>query len=92
MKNKFESVFDAIAESREKAVNMKLRAQLMHEIIDRIDKNGWKQAEAAKKLGVTQPRISDLQRGKMSKFSLDMLVNMLASVGEDIEIKLKKAA
>ena len=88
MSNKFKSVFDAIADTREEALNMKLRAQLMNEIIAQIEKKGWKQGEAAEKLGVTQPRISDLQRGKMSKFSLDML----ASIGEEVEIKIIKEA
>ena len=92
MSNKFKSVFDAIADTREEALNMKLRAQLMNEILAKIEKKGWKQGVAAEKLGVTQPRISDLQRGKMSKFSLDMLVNMLASIGEKVEIKIIKDA
>lgn len=92
MSNKFKSVFDAIADTPEQALNMKLRAQLMNKIIDKIEKKGWKQGEAAKRLGVTQPRISDLQRGMMSKFSLDMLVNMLASIGDEVEIKIKEVA
>ena len=92
MNNKFKSVFDAIADTPEEALNMKLRVQLMHKIISKIEKKGWTQAIAAKKLGVTQPRISDLQRGKMSKFSLDMLVNMLASIGDEVEIKIKEVA
>ena len=92
MSNKFKSVFDAIADTPEEALNMKLRAQLMNKIINKIEKKGWKQAEAAKLLGVTQPRISDLQRGMMSKFSLDMLVNMLASIGDEVEIKIKEVA
>ena len=92
MSNKFKSVFDAIADTPQEALNMKLRAQLMNEIIRKIEKKGWSQATSAKKLGVTQPRISDLKRGKMSKFSLDMLVNMLAAIGDEVEIKIKKAA
>ena len=71
---------------------MKLRAQLMNQINNKIEKNGWKQGEAAKRPGVTQPRISDLQRGMMSKFSLDMLVNMLAAIGDEVEIKIKEVA
>jgi predicted XRE-type DNA-binding protein len=92
MSNKFKSVFDAIADTREEALNMKLRAQLMNEIIGKIEKKGWQQGEAAKKLGITQPRISDLQRGKMSKFSLNMLVNMLASIGDEVVIKITNDA
>ncbi len=92
MNNTFKSVFDAIADTREEALNMKLRAQLMNEIINKIKIKGWKQAEAARKLGVTQPRVSDLQRGKMSKFSLDMLVNMLSAIGDEVVIKIKDVA
>ncbi|MCU7800875.1 MAG: XRE family transcriptional regulator [gamma proteobacterium symbiont of Lucinoma myriamae] len=92
MSNKFKSVFDAIADTPEEALNMKLRAQLMNKIISKIEKKGWSQTTAAEKLGVTQPRVSDLQRGKMSKFSLDMLVNMLASIGDEVEIRIKEAA
>jgi len=78
--------------TRQEALNMKLRATLMIQLTKVIKDNGWKQEKAAKKLGVTQPRISDLQRGKIDLFSLDMLVNMLASIGEEVEIKIKDAA
>ena len=49
---------------------------------------GLTQTEAAKLLGITQPRVSDLLRGKLSKFSLDALVNMLASLGKDVTLKV----
>lgn len=50
------------------------------------------QAQAAKRFGVTQPRINDLLRGKIDKFSLDALVNMLATAGMRVELRVKKAA
>ncbi len=75
----------------QEALNMKLRSELMMQIRQAIEVNGWTQKKAAKKLGVTQPRISDLFRGKIDLFSLDMLVNMLASMGKKVEIKIKAA-
>jgi len=91
MEQSFKSVFDAIADTPQQALNMKLRAELMNQIIQQIEEHHWTQKEAAKQLGVTQPRISDLLRGKMSLFSLDTLVNMLAAMGKDIEIHIKAA-
>jgi predicted XRE-type DNA-binding protein len=49
---------------------------------------GWTQKKTAQRLGITQPRVSDLLRGKLSKFSLDALVNMLARLGSEIELKV----
>ena len=88
MTDKFESVFDAIADSPEEALNMKLRASLIREIRAKVKDAGWKQTETAHQLGITQPRVSDLLRGKLSKFSLDALVNMLARLGSTIKLKV----
>jgi len=88
MVEKFESVFDAIAASPEEALNMKLRAGMVREIRSKIKAAGWTQIEAAKQLGISQPRVSDLLSGKLSKFSLDALVNMLAALGSDIKLKV----
>ena len=88
MTDKFESVFDAIADSPEEALNMKLRASLIREIRAKVKDAGWKQTETEHQLGITQPRVSDLLRGKLSKFSLDALVNMLARLGSTIKLKV----
>lgn len=88
---RFKSVFDAIADTQEEAMNMKLRAHLIDTLRARIESEGWTQAEAADRLGVTQPRISDLRRGKMHLFSLDKLVNMLGALGQEVEITVKAA-
>ena len=88
MSEKFESVFDAIADSPEEALNMKLRASLMHVIRTKVEAAGWTQVEAARQLGITQPRVSDLLRGKLSKFSLDALVNILAGLGSDVKLRV----
>ena len=88
MADKFESVFDAIAESPEEALNMKLRASLIREIRAKVTDAGWTQTETAYQLGITQPRVSDLLRGKLSKFSLDALVNMVASLGSNVKLRV----
>lgn len=91
MGQRYHNVWDAIMDTPQEALNMKLRSELMMQIRQAIEVNGWTQKKAAKQLGVTQPRISDLSRGKIDLFSLDMLVNMLASMGEEVEIKIKAA-
>ena len=73
-----------------KAQNLIVRAELMSQI--RRAAKGLTQAEAARKFGVTQPRINDLLRGKIDKFSLDALVNMLGKGGLRVEIQVRKAA
>jgi len=85
---KYESAFDALAESPSEALNLKLRARLMHEIRDRMSANNWTQAETANHLGISQPRVSDLVNGKISRFSLDSLVNMLAALGGDVQLEV----
>ena len=93
MTNKaFDSVWDAIEDDSAAAENMKLRAALMIALKDHIAAEGLSQARAAKLFGVTQPRVSDLMRGKINLFSLDMLVNMVAAAGLHVEIQVAKAA
>ena len=88
----FASIWDAIEDTPAEAENMKLRSALMMALEDHIQRRGWTQAEAARHLGLTQPRISDLCRGKINLFSLDMLVNMVAAAGLHIEVKVAEAA
>lgn len=84
------NVFRDLGFPQPEAENLLLRAQLMSEI--REAARGMTQSEAAKQLGVTQPRVNDLLRGKIDKFSLDALVNMLAKAGMRVEMRVKKAA
>ena len=90
--SRFANVWDAIEDTPGEAAHMKARSELMMAITEHIRKNGLTQAEAAKLLGVTQPRVSDLTRGKIDLFSIDTLVQMLASAGMRVEMKLKKVA
>jgi predicted XRE-type DNA-binding protein len=87
----FATAWGAVAETPEEAVVLKARADLMIALTDHIKAQGWTQAEAAKHLGVTQPRISDLMRGKYNLFGLDHLATMLARAGRQVEIRVKKA-
>ena len=90
--DQFNSVWDAIEDTPEQAENMRLRADLMHTLGQHIQDNGWSQTDAASRLGVTQPRISDLMRGKISLFSLESLIRMAVSAGLHVSIKIEKAA
>ncbi|WP_191555616.1 helix-turn-helix domain-containing protein [Brevundimonas aurantiaca] len=89
---RFPSVWDAISETPAEAENMKLRASLMRALKDHIERESLSQLQAAKLFGVTQPRVSDLVRGKIDVFSLDTLVNMLAAAGLHVEVQVAKAA
>jgi predicted XRE-type DNA-binding protein len=89
-KKRFKSVWDAIENTPGEAANMKTRSALMMVISGHITQHRWSQAEAATALGVTQPRISDLMRGKVQLFSIDTLVNMLAGAGFRIEMNVTK--
>ena len=88
----FASVWDAIESTPAKAANMKLRSSLITALEGHIRGQGWTQAEAARRLGVTQPRVSDLLRAKIHLFGLDTLVNMVSAAGLQLEIRLSEAA
>lgn len=83
------NVFRDLGFSREEAQNLRQRSELMIALTDLIERRRWTQALAAKALGVTQPRISDLKRGKLARFSLDMLVQMLNRAGAEVTISVK---
>ncbi|MFO1125896.1 MAG: helix-turn-helix domain-containing protein [Methylocystis sp.] len=89
---RFNSVWDAIEDTPEEAENMKLRSTLMLALKDHISRTGLSQSQAAKLFGVTQPRISDLMRGKVNLFGLDALVNMAAAAGLHVELHVRDAA
>jgi len=89
---KFSSVWDAIEDTPEEAENMKLRSGLMMALKAHLARTGLSQSQAAKLFGVTQPRISDLMRGKINLFGLDALVNMAAAAGMHVEMRVLEAA
>lgn len=87
----FASVWDAIEDTPSEAENMKLRSGLMMALEEHISGQGWSQTEAASRLGVTQPPVLDLLRGKIDLFGLDALVNMAVAVGLHVDIRVSKA-
>jgi predicted XRE-type DNA-binding protein len=89
---RFDSVWDALENAPAEAANMKARAGLMIDIRDAVD--GWhlSQAEAATRLGVTQPRINDLLRGRIDKFSLDALMILATQAGLTVEWRVGQPA
>jgi len=88
----FNSVWDALSDTVQEAENLKLRSALLYAIRKTIEEWNLSQEQAAKRLGLTRPRTNDLLRGKLSKFSLDALVNIAANAQLHVELTLKKAA
>jgi predicted XRE-type DNA-binding protein len=87
----YATVWDAISDTPEEAANLQARAQLMHQITELLKSKGWKQTEAAQHCGVTQPRLNDLLRGRISRFSLDALVNIATALGQRVKIQIEAA-
>jgi len=92
MKTLHEDIFKAIEDDPAVAENLRLRAQMMALLRDTIKARGLTQTAAAELFGVSQPRISDLIRGKIERFKIDMLVNMLARAGIFLELEIRRAA
>ena len=78
------NVFDDLGFDSAEAANLKIRAVLMQAVEEELVKKNMTQTQAAKFLGISQPRISDLYRGKMHLFTIDILVNMLAKLGKPV--------
>jgi predicted XRE-type DNA-binding protein len=89
---RFDSVWDALENSPAKAANMKARADIMIAIRGAVDAWGITQTAAAKRLGVTQPRMNDLLRGRIDKFSLDALMNLAAPAGLTVKWRVVRSA
>ncbi|KTC87034.1 helix-turn-helix domain-containing protein [Legionella brunensis] len=87
----FDNVWDAIVDIAGESANMQAKAELMRQIVAIVKKNGWKQVEAAQHCGITQPRLNDMLRGRISRFSLDALVNIAAAIGQRVHIELEAA-
>lgn len=87
----YDSIWDALADTEEQAANLRARADLMRQISAILKAREWTQAAAARHCGVTQPRINDLMRGRVSRFSLDALVNIATALGHRVHIELEAA-
>ena len=86
------NVFRDLGFAPEEATNLKLRSDLMIRVRKVIDERGLTQSQAAKLFGVTQPRISDLVRGKIDRFSIDTLIAMPGHAGVRVQIVLGRSS
>jgi len=86
------NVFTDLGFDPGEAEHLRIRADLMIELSRFIAAHGLTQANAARKFGVTQPRISDLVRGKIDRFSIDTLVTMLGHAGMRVTVSTRKRA
>ena len=87
----YASVWDALADTPEQAANLRTRAELMQQIAAIVKDSKWTQVEAAAQCGITQPRMNDLLRGRVSRFSLDALVNVATAIGRRVHLELEVA-
>src|SRR6188472_671808 len=88
----FENVWDALEDTPAEAANMTMRSNLLIAIEQRVRSWNVTQAEAAERLGITQPRLSDLLRGRIANFSLDALINLAAQAGLTVRLDIAEAA
>jgi len=89
---RYSSVWDALEDTPEAAENMKIRSTLLLALQDYVSGLGVTQVEAAQQLGITQPRLNDRLQGRIDKFSLDALVNLLYKAGMRLAVEVKRAA
>jgi predicted XRE-type DNA-binding protein len=85
-------VFRDIGFSAAEAANLRLRADLALRVRQYVERSGVTQSQAARAFGVRQPRLNALLRGRLDEFSIDALVNMLANIGERVELRVRRAA
>jgi predicted XRE-type DNA-binding protein len=88
----YADVFDALCDTPAEAANMKARADLLAVLVEHVKSWSLPQEAAAARLGITRPRLNDLLRGKLGKFSLDALVNLATAAGLTLEIRVASAA
>lgn len=90
MKEAYNNIWDVIEPNAKAAASLRIRADLMNVIIENIRARGYSQSNAAKILGITQPRVSNLMNGRIDLFSTDMLVDMLADLDLKVDVKVTK--
>ena len=86
------NVFTDLGFPPEEAAILAMRADLMAQLRLTVEKRNWTQVEAAKVLGISQSRVSDLMRGKWDKFSLDMLIEIAAKADLKVRMQITKVA
>lgn len=88
----FDNVWDALEDTPAEAANMSMRSNLLIAIEQQVRRWDVTQSEAAQRLGITQPRLNDLLKGKIANFSLDALINLAAQAGLSVRLDIGQAA
>jgi predicted XRE-type DNA-binding protein len=88
----FANVWDALEDDPEVAATMTMRSDVMASLAAAVRRWNTTQAKAARRLGITQPRLNDLLHGKINKFSLDTLLTLAARAGLTVKIEIRSAA
>lgn len=83
------NVFADLGFPPEDAANLQVRSDLMIQLRKRLDGLGVTQGQAARLLGVSQPRVSDLMRGRIDRFSVDMLIKLLGKAGVEVRLTVR---
>lgn len=91
-RQRFANVWDALENTRQEAASMSMRSNLLIAVEHRVRSWNLTQAEAAKRLGITQPRLNDLLRGRIINFSLDTLINLATQAGLAVRLDIAEAA
>ncbi len=86
---RYSNVWDALEDTPLEAERMRVKCNLMVQIREIVKENGWSQTEAAKRCGVTQPRMSDLYCGRLHRFSIDAMCDMVTSLGRKVKIAVE---
>ncbi len=84
------NIFADLGATPDEAKNLLLRTQLMIEVERYVEREGLTQVVAAKRLGITQSRLSELKNGRIDLFTIDKLVTMLERAGVEVSLKVKK--
>jgi predicted XRE-type DNA-binding protein len=87
-----DNIFEDLGFETEEALNLKIRADLMLDLCSIIQRRGWTQQEAAEFLEETQPKISNLMNGEISRFSVDQLISLLGKVGIEVQVEIVSKA
>lgn len=87
----FRDIWEMVEPNQLEAMNLRIRSNLMNALIDKVKEWGVTQKEAAKRMGISQPRLNLLLKGRFNEFSLDALIALLGPAGLELEFNVKAA-
>lgn len=85
----YQRVFEQMGYSNEEGAFLLLRTQLLKEVKEEILKKGWTQVQAAEKLGIKQPHVSEIFSLRIDKFSVEALIKLLYRLDKEVVFKIK---